>query len=1105
MTIQPGTPQQSTHRWGGDVCTVGRAPGNDVVIEDAAVSAYHAKIERRDQTFWLVDLGSTNGSFVNGQKIREQVVRHGDLLQFGETVRARFELETADTAPAATVEATPQPPPVGPMALQPVGMGTGLVPQGTQCPACQTFIPFAVNFCPRCGYSVTQGNVPALPFQPQYAGFVRPMESPGTGVGMLPLVALLCGISVIGFPFAIILGLVALAQIRRQGGFASDRRQALWGVALGVCWAVAFAVAGGWYGTHRYLESRKDAVAKIIAENEANALTDLKGIARAQRLAHVIRFKDPQHTGHGRYLTLEELAQLDTTLFNRDLVRGRRQGYRFAVREPTEKNFLAIAEPEKYGVTGRRTFAVDATGLLRGQDLEGQSYAQRDLPLAVLTDVKPAFDGMDNAIASEAIAYAKRLANDGQYEESRQILDAIPEQFAMTTAAQELLALKKSVDPFIIEAQAAGRWQKATTAADKGDLKLAIGLLKEIKELYPSYTKIAAVTDELGRYETALAQQMDKEAKALFDRAEALDREGKPQEALDLYVQIEKNYPDTDWAKRIAEARPALQKSIREKSAEQLFAAARDLSPTTDYRTIVNNIDQLRRNYAGTDYVTANAEAIQAVYAKALAQQYRALAVEQMAAGHDTDALARLEEATAKNPYLRPALRDLFLKLYLRVGQKRLDDGDQREALTLFRNYLALEPEQNEVSPTVLGQLHYAVAKSEFMLGNYDAALANLISARAVFDKDGDYNDLCGTVQILLGNYEEALPFFDRAIAAKPNAGNFHARRGYAKILMALTIEEAAVEAFMKLLYAPDLLPPANTPGPATNALPTGTVSNTAPGAPVFATTLPVPVNGKKPDLRFRYDAMMSQQLLDELLDLLQQIQNTEQPVTRSATGGSGGAVAKQSPRNDSGSTTNDDSNQRQSALRERMTRVRTNVELANAVSMIHQRILEHNNRRSRAIQLMRAMNTLLAEGNRDLARAIHLGTDRAADLTEILQASREHERRLALAVPQITGYLETGIDTINQAFHICENLYRNARMYRLTSPVDPSATLETYLTRIFDRREFDKGLQNLREAAEIKVPLATYALAPRAPATAPNAAPQPTPASPPAPTPTDE
>ncbi len=1107
LTILTGTSGQSVHRWRGDVCSIGRAGGNDLLLEEGAISAYHAKIERRQQGFWLVDLNSTNGSFINGQRIKESIIRHGDLLQIGEGVRLRFELEPADLESPSppSLEAAPSlpplspqpspPPPRGPMGLQPVGMSTGLAPQGTQCPACQTFIPFAVNFCPRCGFGVGQTNLPAAPFQPQYGGFVRPMEPPGAGVGVLPLVALLCGISVIGFPLAIILGLVALAQMRRQGGFSSDRRQALWGVALGVFWAVAFAVAGGWYGTHRYLTGHANDIAKLIAENEASALTDLKGIARAQRLAHVIRFQDPQRTGRGRYLTLEELAQLDTTLFNRDLARGRRHGYRFTVREPTEQGFLATAEPETYNVTGKRTFAVDATGLLRGQDLEGQSYAQYNQPLAVLTDVKSAFDGMDNAIAFEAIAYAKRLAQEGQYEESRQILDVIPEQFAMTTATQELLALKKSVDPFIIEAQASSRWQKAQTAADEGDLKLAIGLLREIKDLYPGYVKIAAVTEELSRLETALAQQMDKEAQALFDQAEALDRAGQPQQALDLYVQIEKNYPDTDWAKRMATARPALQQSIREKSAEQLFATARDLSPTTDYRAIVNNIDLLRRNYADTEYVTRNEEMIQTVYAKALAQQYRSLAVEQMAAGRDADALARLDEAAGKNPYLRPALRDLFLKLYLRVGQKRLEDGDQREALTLFRNYLALEPEQSEVSPTVLGQLHYAVAKSEFALGNYPASLQNLIAARAMFDKDGDYNDLYGTVQVLLGNYEDALPFFDRAIAAKPTAGNFHARRGYAKVLLALYIEQAAVDAFMKLLYTPDLLLPETllAPSTETNIAADGTSAAAPPttndltgSVPLFATTLPLPVTGQAPDLRFRYDALMSQQLLDELLDLLQQIQETD---TSQQAGGSATrstATARRSTRGSTssgsgttGPATNNVQDTRQASIRDRMARVRTGVDMANALSMVHQRVLEHNNRRARAVQLMRAMSALLTEGNRDLARAIQLSADRAADLAEILKATREHEVRLAAAVPRITSYLETGIETINQAYQITENLYRNVRMYRLTSPADPSTTLEVYITRILDRRQFDEGIQSLREAAEIKVPLELYTIAP--------------------------
>src|SRR4029077_4275921 len=47
--------------------TVGRAPDNDVVVGDPATSGRHGRIEVRNGDFWMSDLGSTNGTLVNGE------------------------------------------------------------------------------------------------------------------------------------------------------------------------------------------------------------------------------------------------------------------------------------------------------------------------------------------------------------------------------------------------------------------------------------------------------------------------------------------------------------------------------------------------------------------------------------------------------------------------------------------------------------------------------------------------------------------------------------------------------------------------------------------------------------------------------------------------------------------------------------------------------------------------------------------------------------------------------------------------------------------------------------------------------------------------------
>lgn len=71
------------------VTKVGRLPDCGVQIVDASVSRYHAEIRARGDGFVVVDLGSTNGTRVNGVRVAERELRDGDELSFG-TVRVRF-------------------------------------------------------------------------------------------------------------------------------------------------------------------------------------------------------------------------------------------------------------------------------------------------------------------------------------------------------------------------------------------------------------------------------------------------------------------------------------------------------------------------------------------------------------------------------------------------------------------------------------------------------------------------------------------------------------------------------------------------------------------------------------------------------------------------------------------------------------------------------------------------------------------------------------------------------------------------------------------------------------------------------------------------------
>jgi len=70
----------------GRPTTIGRATDCDVVLADAHASRHHIRLEVRREVVVLTDLGSTNGTWVNGNRVREVVLGVGDRIEVGQSV-----------------------------------------------------------------------------------------------------------------------------------------------------------------------------------------------------------------------------------------------------------------------------------------------------------------------------------------------------------------------------------------------------------------------------------------------------------------------------------------------------------------------------------------------------------------------------------------------------------------------------------------------------------------------------------------------------------------------------------------------------------------------------------------------------------------------------------------------------------------------------------------------------------------------------------------------------------------------------------------------------------------------------------------------------------
>jgi hypothetical protein len=81
MGLDPGTEFEL-----GDGAMMGRADGSDIPVDDPFASSVHARIFPRGQFMYIEDMGSTNGTYLNGRRLRSaERLKVGDTVRIGET------------------------------------------------------------------------------------------------------------------------------------------------------------------------------------------------------------------------------------------------------------------------------------------------------------------------------------------------------------------------------------------------------------------------------------------------------------------------------------------------------------------------------------------------------------------------------------------------------------------------------------------------------------------------------------------------------------------------------------------------------------------------------------------------------------------------------------------------------------------------------------------------------------------------------------------------------------------------------------------------------------------------------------------------------------
>lgn len=109
LTVSGGTMRGLSFRVGRDPQVIGRAPTAGIVLDDAHLSRRHAAVQLTGEGVSLVDLGSTNGTWLNDRRITGvELLTDGDVIRLGRTELRFFDPGVARTDPVGLAFGAPR-------------------------------------------------------------------------------------------------------------------------------------------------------------------------------------------------------------------------------------------------------------------------------------------------------------------------------------------------------------------------------------------------------------------------------------------------------------------------------------------------------------------------------------------------------------------------------------------------------------------------------------------------------------------------------------------------------------------------------------------------------------------------------------------------------------------------------------------------------------------------------------------------------------------------------------------------------------------------------------------------------------------------------------
>ena len=111
LVVRRGPQPNQAFEISKELTTLGRDISNDIVLNDRETSRHHLRLMRSGDTMTIEDLGSTNGTFVNGKRVSGVTpLQNGDMIGLGETVTLALEIYQGAQAAPPSIPAAPAPP-----------------------------------------------------------------------------------------------------------------------------------------------------------------------------------------------------------------------------------------------------------------------------------------------------------------------------------------------------------------------------------------------------------------------------------------------------------------------------------------------------------------------------------------------------------------------------------------------------------------------------------------------------------------------------------------------------------------------------------------------------------------------------------------------------------------------------------------------------------------------------------------------------------------------------------------------------------------------------------------------------------------------------------